>query len=301
MSNETLGQVIDGKAIAQVIRNELRLQVDAQLGVRGRPPGLGVILVGDDAASHVYVNMKEKAAKEAGVLSFAVRLPASTSQEALLQHVRAMNDNPAIDGILVQLPLPKHLDTDAVIAAVDPAKDVDGLHPENMGLLVAGRPAQLMGPLLRPCTPLGCMELLARTGIDVRGKRCLVVGRSNLVGKPLALLLLERSATVTVAHSQTADLRGEVERAEVVLAAVGRPHLIQGEWLRSAHAVIDVGVNRLADGKLVGDVQYEEARQRVQHITPVPGGVGPMTIAMLLRNTLEAYLYRTKASSMKAV
>jgi methylenetetrahydrofolate dehydrogenase (NADP+)/methenyltetrahydrofolate cyclohydrolase len=234
------------------------------------------------------VRNKDRAAASAGIAVQTIRLPAETAQAALLAQVAALNDDPAVDGILVQLPLPPHIDPRAVIAAIDPAKDVDGLHPVNAGRLANGDPA------LVPCTPLGVMKLLAAAGIALRGARALVLGRSNLVGRPVAALLLHADATVTVAHSRTRDLPGECRRADVLVAAVGRPEMVRGDWLRSGAVVIDVGINRRADGALVGDVAFEECRAVASAITPVPGGVGPMTIACLLENTVEAALRRRR-------
>jgi methylenetetrahydrofolate dehydrogenase (NADP+)/methenyltetrahydrofolate cyclohydrolase len=274
--------LIDGKAVAASLRAALAGRV-AGLGFR---PGLAVVLVGDDAASAVYVRNKDRAAASVGIGAETIRLPAETAQADLLARIAALNADPAVDGILVQLPLPKHIDARAVIAAIDPAKDVDGLHPINAGRLADGDPA------LVPCTPLGVMKLLGTAGIALRGARALVLGRSNLVGRPVAALLLNADATVTVAHSRTRDLPGECRRADILVAAVGRPEMVRGDWLRPGAVVIDVGINRLDDGRLVGDVAFEEARLVASAITPVPGGVGPMTIACLLENTVQAALAR---------
>jgi len=280
-------QLIDGKTVAARIRGEVAEAV-AHRAARGlRVPGLVTVLVGDDPASKVYVGGKQRQAKEVGLLSEAVELPATTSQDALLDVVRAYNRRDDIDGILVQLPLPEGLDPNRVIAEISPDKDVDGLHPVNQGALLAGSRG------LRPCTPLSCMELIAGTGRSLRGAHAVVIGRSALVGKPVALLLLERDATVVMCHSKTADLAGEVARADVVVAAVGRPQLVRGDWIKPGAVVIDVGINRI-DGKLVGDVEFARAAERASFITPVPGGVGPMTIAMLLKNTLSACQARTE-------
>ncbi|NLY95637.1 MAG: bifunctional methylenetetrahydrofolate dehydrogenase/methenyltetrahydrofolate cyclohydrolase FolD [Myxococcales bacterium] len=280
--------IIDGKALAQKVREEVRVRAKAFEEAFGRKPGLHVILVGDDPASQVYVRNKERAAEKDGLAGLVHRLPADTSQETLLAKVRELNEDDAIDGILVQLPLPKHLDELAVVDAIAPEKDVDGLHPVNAGLLVAGRDG------LRPCTPSGCMRILEEAGVDPSGKRAIVVGRSILVGKPIALMLLEKNATVTIAHSRTADLEARVREADIVVAAVGKPELVRGSWLKPGAVVIDVGINRLADGSLVGDVHYGEAVEVASVITPVPGGVGPMTIAHLLENTVKAAELRAR-------
>jgi methylenetetrahydrofolate dehydrogenase (NADP+)/methenyltetrahydrofolate cyclohydrolase len=276
-----VGQTIDGKAVAAAVRREVRERV-ARLTEGGLVPGLATVLVGDDPASRVYVGTKEKACVEVGIRSFGQRLAASSTQAQILDLVRDLGRNPDVHGILVQLPLPGGLDVQAVIEALPPAKDVDGLHPVSQGRLMAGQPG------LRPCTPLGVMRLLDETGVSLRGARAVVVGRSLLVGKPVALLLLERHATVTLCHSRTVDLGGEVARADVVVAATGQAGLVRGEWIRPGAVVIDVGINRGPDGKLCGDVEFAVARERAAYITPVPGGVGPMTVAMLLANTVAA-------------
>ncbi|TMA41701.1 MAG: bifunctional methylenetetrahydrofolate dehydrogenase/methenyltetrahydrofolate cyclohydrolase FolD [Deltaproteobacteria bacterium] len=276
-----MGQTIDGKAVAAAVREEVRERV-ARLAVRGIVPGLAAILVGDDPASRVYVGNKEKACADAGIRSFRHRLPASTPEGELLALVARLGRDPEVHGILVQLPLPPPLRAPAVIEALAPEKDVDGLHPVNQGRLLAGLPG------LRPCTPLGILRLIDTTGGVLGGAHAVVVGRSVLVGKPVALLLLERHATVTLCHSRTADLPREVGRAQVLIAATGQPGLIRGEWIRPGAVVIDVGINRGPDGKLCGDVEFEPARERAGFITPVPGGVGPMTVAMLLANTVTA-------------
>ncbi len=276
-----LGIRIDGKAAAERVREEVRSRVEA-MADRVRP-GLATVLVGDDPASAVYVRSKHRACEKVGIESVHVELPATVTQSELIGHIDDLNARPDVHGILVQLPLPEGLDEKAVIERVSAAKDVDGLHPVSQGRLLAGQP----GP--RPCTPLGCMRLLDEAGVDPRGKRAVVVGRSLLVGKPVALLLLERHATVTLCHSRTTDLAGEIGRADIVVAALGRPRAIPGAWIKEGATVIDVGINRIAEG-LVGDVDYESAIERAGHITPVPGGVGPMTIAMLLSNTVEAAL-----------
>jgi methylenetetrahydrofolate dehydrogenase (NADP+)/methenyltetrahydrofolate cyclohydrolase len=252
----------------------------------GRAPGLAVVKVGDDPASAVYVRNKRKACEECGITSFAHDLPATASRGELLQLIELLNRDDAVDGILLQLPLPKGLDSTEIMDTIDPAKDVDGFHPTNTGLLAQKRPG------LRPCTPWGVLRLLKDYSLDVTGMRAVVVGASNIVGRPMALELLLARATVTVCHTGTRDLRGEVERADLVVAAVGKPAYIPGIWIRDSAVVIDVGINRLPDGKLAGDVEFAAAAARAAWITPVPGGVGPMTIAMLLSNTVDAALLR---------
>jgi methylenetetrahydrofolate dehydrogenase (NADP+) / methenyltetrahydrofolate cyclohydrolase len=274
--------VLDGKAVAARVRAQVKTRAAEFFKARGRPPGLAVVKVGSDPASTVYVRNKRLACEEAGIKSFAFDLPDSISQEALLAQVRALNLDPRVDGILVQLPLPAGLDANEVMDLVDPAKDVDGFHPYNTGLLAQKRPR------LRPCTPYGVIRLAQEYGIALTGLRATVVGASNIVGRPMALELMLAGATVTVCHTRTRDLKAEVERAEVVVAAVGRPGMIRGEWIRPGAAVFDVGINRTDAGRLVGDVEYEAAAERAAWITPVPGGIGPMTIAMLLSNTLDA-------------
>lgn len=275
-------RIIDGKAIAAEVRAKVAARARAFAAARGRAPRLEVVLVGDDPASHIYVRNKERAAAGAGIRGSVHRMPADTSQEALIEKVRALSEDPTVDGILVQLPLPKHLDPQPVIDAIDPGKDVDGLHPTNAGLLWSDREA------LQPCTPRGCLYLLDAIGAKFEGARAIVIGRSMLVGKPIAAMLLARNATVTLAHSRTRDLEAQVREAEIVVAAVGRAELVRGAWIREGAIVLDVGINRREDGTLVGDVELETARERAAWITPVPGGVGPMTIAMLLLNTVEA-------------
>ena len=274
--------IIDGKAIAAVLRAEVAARVRAA----GFTPGLAVILVGEDPASSVYVRTKDRAAREAGIDARTIRLGAETSQAHLLETIRALNDDPAIDGILVQLPLPRAIDPRAVIEAIDPAKDVDGFHPLNVGHLADGRPA------LVPCTPLGVMKLLHAAGIETAGARAVVLGRSAIVGRPMARLLLAADATVTIAHSRTRDLPGECRRADILVAAVGRPEMVKADWIQPGATVIDVGINRLPDGRLVGDVAFNACAAVAGAITPVPGGVGPMTVACLLENTLTAALRR---------
>ncbi|ACL69405.1 bifunctional methylenetetrahydrofolate dehydrogenase/methenyltetrahydrofolate cyclohydrolase FolD [Halothermothrix orenii] len=280
-----MGKIIDGKKIASEIRNELKEEVK-KFTEEGRPPGLSVVLVGDDPASRTYVRMKEKVAKEIGIYSKVDYLSRQTTQDELLDIVDKLNNDEKIDGILVQLPLPDHIDEKAVIEAISPFKDVDGFHPINTGKLFSG----MTGQRFEACTPLGIIELLDREGIEIDGKKAVVVGRSNIVGKPVAHLLLERHATVTVCHSHTADLGIETRQADILVVAAGRPKLVKGEMVKEGAAVIDVGTNRV-DGHLVGDVDFEAARQRAGYITPVPGGVGPMTIAMLMKNTVKARKY----------
>jgi methylenetetrahydrofolate dehydrogenase (NADP+) / methenyltetrahydrofolate cyclohydrolase len=271
-------RIINGTEVAAKLRAHLAEEV-SRLPYQ---PGLAVVLVGDDPASAVYVRNKDRAANATGIAVQTIRLPTSTSQPELLARVARLNADPAIDGILVQLPLPAHIATQAVVEAVDPAKDVDGFHPYNVGRLASGHPVMV------PCTPLGVMRLLAKAGVPLEGARALVAGRSTIVGRPLASLLLAANATVTLAHSRTHDLAAECRRADIVVAAVGKPELVRGNWIAPGATVIDVGVNRLPDGKLVGDVAFAEAAAVAGAITPVPGGVGPMTIACLLENTVRA-------------
>jgi methylenetetrahydrofolate dehydrogenase (NADP+)/methenyltetrahydrofolate cyclohydrolase len=272
---------IDGKAVAARLRGEVAAAA-SELRGRGVVPTLAVVLVGDDPASAVYVRSKTKAAREASVDVRDHKLPATTSQGDLLQLIDQLNRDPIVDGILVQLPLPAPLDADAVLRALDPAKDVDGLHPVSLGLLAQGKPGFV------PCTPSGSMRLLREVGTELSGARAVVIGRSLLVGKPIALLLANANATVTLCHSRTRDLADEVRRADIVVAAVGRPEMVRGEWIKPGAVVIDVGINRTAEGKLIGDVEFALAAERARAITPVPGGVGPMTIACLLENTVAA-------------
>jgi methylenetetrahydrofolate dehydrogenase (NADP+)/methenyltetrahydrofolate cyclohydrolase len=276
-----MAQLIDGKAVAAQVRLEVKAEVERLKAERGIVPGLAVVRVGEDPASKIYVTGKKKAALEVGFNSWEHHLEASITQEALLAQVERLNADPAVHGILVQLPLPKHIDAERIISAVRPDKDVDGFHPVNAGLLSLGKPG------LRPCTPWGVMRLLQEAKCDPAGKRAVVVGRSNIVGKPMALMLLQADATVTVCHRKS-NLPLEVGMADILVAAVGVPELIQGAWLKPGAVVIDVGMNRMPDGKLKGDVEFEAAKERASAITPVPGGVGPMTIAMLMRNTLVA-------------
>ena len=275
-------RILDGKALSAKLRAGLAARI-AGLPFR---PGLRVVRVGEDPASGVYVRNKDRAALEAGFDSATLHLPESTTEAALLAEIARLNDDAAVDGILVQLPLPAHIRAEAAIAAVDPAKDVDGFHPLNAGRLAAGQPG------LVPCTPRGVLHLLAEAGVALQGARALVLGRSQIVGRPMAQLLLGADCTVTIAHSRTRDLPAECRRAEILIAAAGRPEMVRGDWIAPGAVVIDVGINRLGDGRLVGDVAYVEALGHTGAITPVPGGVGPMTIACLLENTLEAALAR---------
>jgi methylenetetrahydrofolate dehydrogenase (NADP+)/methenyltetrahydrofolate cyclohydrolase len=279
-------KVIDGKAVAAQVRAEVAERARSFQARFGRPPGLAVVQVGEDPASSVYVRNKRRSCVDVGIESFAHDLPASIPEAELLALVEKLNADSRVDGILMQMPLPKGLDASRMIDAIDPAKDVDGLHPFNEGLLVVGRPG------LRACTPSGCMRLLAAVHCNPSGKTAVVVGRSILVGKPMALLLLEANATVTIAHSRTADLASTVRGADIVVAAVGRANMIKGAWIKPGAVVLDVGTNKGADGKLVGDVEFEAAKRVASAITPVPGGVGPMTIALLLSNTVDAALAR---------
>lgn len=276
-----MAQIIDGKALAGQIREEIAQQTQALIA-EGVTPGLAVVLVGEDPASRVYVTMKEKACAAAGIYSVEHKLPTTTTEQELLDLVERLNQDPRIDGILVQLPLPDQIDEAKILEAISPAKDVDGFHPYNVGRLVTGN------ALFKPCTPYGVMVMLQRIGVDLTGKNVVVVGRSNIVGKPVALMCLAAHATVTICHSRTRDLAAKVAAADVVIAAVGRPEMIKGDWIKAGAVVIDVGVNRVGEKKLVGDVAYAAAAERASAITPVPGGVGPMTIAMLLQNTLES-------------
>lgn len=274
-------RVLDGKQVAAEISDALRLEV-AALSAAGRPPGLAVVLVGDDPASAVYVRLKSRRAEDLGMYHRQVTLPATTSEAELLAVVDSLNADPAIDGILVQVPLPAGIDKDVVLDRISPAKDVDGFHPVNTGRLWQRRAAFV------PCTPAGVVELLKRTGVDLRGKDAVVIGRSNIVGKPMVALLEQLDCTVTLAHSRTRNLPGVVGRADVVIAAVGVLEMVKGAWIKPGAIVIDVGVNKRPDGKLGGDVEYAAAAERASWITPVPGGVGPMTIAMLMTNTVRA-------------
>jgi len=274
-------KIIDGKAIAAQLREEIAAGA-ATLKSQGVTPGLAVVLVGDDPASQVYVRMKEQACEKAGIFSDEHKLPAETTEAQLLALIDELNRDERIDGILVQLPLPKQINESKVLEAISPKKDVDGFHPYNVGRLVTGN------PLFQPCTPYGVMKMIEHTGVDLTGKEVVVVGRSNIVGKPVALMCLSKHATVTICHSRTRDLAAQVAKADVLIAAVGQPEMIKGAWIKPGAVVIDVGVNRVGEKKLVGDVEFDAALERAGAITPVPGGVGPMTITMLLYNTLES-------------
>ncbi len=275
-------QIIDGKKIASQVRERVAKGIKERLDAGLRAPGLAVILIGNDPASEVYVNHKRRACKEVGIESVAYDLPVTTTQDELLTLIDQLNEAPDVDGILVQLPLPQHLDANLILERIRPDKDVDGFHPYNLGRL-----AQRM-PVLRPCTPKGVITLLESTGIDLHGLDACVVGASNIVGRPMSLELLLAGCTVTTTHRFTRDLAACVSRADVVVVGVGKPNLVQGEWIKEGAIVIDVGINRLDNGTLVGDVEFAEAAKRASWITPVPGGVGPMTVATLMENTLYA-------------
>jgi methylenetetrahydrofolate dehydrogenase (NADP+)/methenyltetrahydrofolate cyclohydrolase len=279
-------KIIDGKALAEQIKGQIRGASDALAAAGKRRPGLAVIMVGDSAASEVYVRNKRRSCEQTGIVSSAHDLPASTSEAELLALIQLLNRDNAIDGILVQLPLPSQIRTRPIIDAIDPAKDVDGFHPYNLGRLAQRE------PLLRSCTPYGVMRLVESTGAKIAGMEAVVVGASNIVGRPMLLELVLAGATTTICHSRTRDLASVVARADLVVAAVGQPNMVRGAWIKPGAIVIDVGINRLSTGKLVGDVEYEAAAARASWITPVPGGVGPMTVAMLMQNTLEAYQRR---------
>lgn len=283
--------IIDGKALALSLREGIAHEVSALEKTTGLKPGLAAVLVGDDPASAVYVRNKKIACEKAGLYPQEHVLPASTSQEALLALIHQLNADPKIHGILVQLPLPAHIESRAILQAVSPEKDVDGFHPVNVGRLVEG------DPVFVPCTPKGVIHMIDSTGVDIAGKRAVVIGRSNIVGKPVAMLLLHRHATVTICHSRTKDLPSVVREADIVIAAIGKPLFVTPDMIKIGAVVIDVGINRLADGKLVGDVDFDRVKERAGWITPVPGGVGPMTIAMLLQNTLESAKRFAKHSS----
>jgi methylenetetrahydrofolate dehydrogenase (NADP+) / methenyltetrahydrofolate cyclohydrolase len=272
-------KIIDGKALAQRIRGTIATNA-ARLTAAGTTPGLAVVLVGADPASQIYVRNKTRACVEAGIRTFDHHLPAETAEATLLELVLRLNADPAVDGILVQLPLPPHIDSRKILLSVDPSKDVDGFHPDNLGRLLVGEPRFIA------CTPFGIMKLLEEGGARLSGARAVVLGRSNIVGKPMAVLLTAADATVTVCHSRSRDLADEVKRADVVVAAIGKAEMVRGEWIREGAVVIDVGTNRNAEGKPVGDVEFAAAAERAAAITPVPGGVGPMTITMLLHNTV---------------
>ena len=283
-------QILDGKAIAQQVRESVAIRVQQRLQRGERRPGLAVILVGSNAASEVYVRNKRHACEQAGILSISHDLPVDIAESRLLELIDQLNSDDSVDGILVQLPLPRHVDPERVIERIHPFKDVDGFHPYNIGRL-----AQRL-PRLRPCTPAGVMILLAHTGIPLVGLEAVIIGASNIVGRPMALELLHAACTVTVCHSRTRDVAEHVRRADLVVAAVGRPGFVRGDWIKQGAVVIDVGINRLATGKLTGDVEFDAAAERAAWITPVPGGVGPMTVATLMENTLQAAEWRKSES-----
>lgn len=286
MTQNMTANIIDGKAIAAELRTNIRQQVAARRQQGLRAPGLAVILVGQDPASEIYVRNKRKACEETGIISVAHDLPAETTQDTLLELIDTLNADASVDGILVQLPLPAHINAETVIERIDPGKDVDGFHPYNIGRLA------LRMPVLRPCTPRGVITLLESTGEPLRGRDAVIVGASNIVGRPMSLELLLAGCTVTTCHRFTRDLAAHVRQAEILIVAVGKPGIVKGEWIKSGATVIDVGINRTEEGKLVGDIEFDPACERAGWITPVPGGVGPMTVATLLQNTLEAAEHR---------
>jgi methylenetetrahydrofolate dehydrogenase (NADP+)/methenyltetrahydrofolate cyclohydrolase len=290
MTEQNSAQILDGSATAAAIREDLAKQVKELTAGGKRAPGLAVVLVGDDPASHIYVKNKVNACKKAGIQSWLFQFPADASGDAVIEKVRELNADDQVDGILVQLPLPKQIDTEEVLMTISPEKDADGLHSYNVGMLATGKP----GP--RPCTPLGVMVLLERYGVEVNGKNAVVIGRSNLVGKPIALMLLEKHATVTICHSRSKNLDQIAKGADILVVAVGKPHMVKGSWIKPGAVVIDVGIHRdtneHGESKIIGDVVFDEATKIASKITPVPGGVGPMTIAMLLSNTVENYRRR---------
>jgi methylenetetrahydrofolate dehydrogenase (NADP+)/methenyltetrahydrofolate cyclohydrolase len=280
-TEEFMAQIIDGKQISRDIKEELKTEV-ASLKAQGKECCLAVIQVGNDPASSVYVNNKKKACEYIGIRSLAYELPEETTQEELLALVDRLNNDSSVHGILCQLPLPKHIDEDAVITAISPKKDVDGFHPENVGNLVIGQQGFVS------CTPAGIIQLLKRSGVEMSGKHCVVIGRSNIVGKPMALLMLRENATVTICHSRTKNLKEICREADILIVAIGKPRFVGADYIREGAVVIDVGIHRNEDNKLCGDVKYDEAEKKASLITPVPGGVGPMTIAMLMNNCVEA-------------
>ena len=282
-----MAQILSGKEVSQRIKDELKQEV-IKLKEEGINPGLAVIIVGEDPASKVYVNNKKKACEEIGILSEEYALPEETTEEELLALINKLNNKKEINGILVQLPVPKHINEETIINAIDPKKDVDAFHPVNVGKIMVGNFDFV------PCTPAGVMELIKESGIEVSGKECVVVGRSNIVGKPQAMLLLHKNGTVTICHSRTVDLKEKTKKADILVAAVGIPEFIKGDMIKEGAVVIDVGINRVADKKLVGDVDFEACEKVASAITPVPGGVGPMTIAMLMKNTVKAAIIQNK-------
>lgn len=283
-------QLIDGKAIACEVRGEVRAAIESMVAAGQRRPGLAVIKVGDNPASAVYVRNKRASCEECGIVSRAIDLPHSTSEIELLSRIDQLNADDSIDGILVQLPLPEHIRQTEVVERIDPRKDVDGFHPYNIGRLAE------RNPLIRPCTPYGVIRMLEYIGISVKGQHCVIVGASNIVGRPMSLELLLMGATTTVTHRFTENLAAHVREADILIAAAGKPGLVRGEWIKPGAVVVDVGINRLNDGSLCGDVEFQAAAERASWITPVPGGVGPMTVAMLMKNTLEASLRRQNRS-----
>lgn len=278
-------QILDGKAIAEELISQIAQKVEARQKNGKRAPALAVVLIGDNPASAVYVRNKKRACEAAGIRSISYELSSTISEQELLQLIKKLNQDTEVDGILVQLPLPPHLDADKVLALIDPSKDVDGFHPYNIGRLA------LKIPVLRPCTPYGVMTLLEKTGVPIKGKDAVVVGASNIVGRPMMLELLLAHATVTICHSQTQHLEAKVRAADILVVGVGRPNFIPGAWIKPNAVVIDVGINRLEDGTLCGDIDFNKAKEQASWITPVPGGVGPMTVAMLMQNTLTAAQY----------
>lgn len=277
-----MATLMDGKAVSKKVKEDVRVQVESFIKETGVQPGLATVLVGEDSASQVYIKNKIKSSESCGIKSIHHQLDKKTSQTELLGLIQQLNEDDSVHGILVQLPLPEHINADTVIHAIDPRKDVDGFHPENLGRLAAGHDS------LQPCTPLGVMELLKHYDINPAGKDVLIIGRSNIVGKPAALMMIQAHATVCVAHSKTKDLHAKIRNADIIVAAVGRAKFVKGDYINEGAVVIDVGINRTPDGKLCGDVDFETAQERASFITPVPGGVGPMTIAMLMANTLKA-------------
>ncbi|MDQ6953265.1 MAG: bifunctional methylenetetrahydrofolate dehydrogenase/methenyltetrahydrofolate cyclohydrolase FolD [Mariprofundaceae bacterium] len=294
MNPTTSAQILDGKALAARMRTAMRDESTQLKDTHGRAPGLAVIIVGNDPASHVYVKNKKIGCEKVGIASFSYELDAETTQQHLLGLIGELNADPKVDGVLVQLPVPEHIDTNAILSAIDPSKDVDGFHPYNVGCLTVRQPA------LRSCTPYGCMKLLEETGQDLHGKEAVIVGASNIVGRPMAMELLLAGATVTVCHRFTKNLQSHVERADIVVAAAGKQGLIKGAWIKKGATVIDVGIHRREDGSLTGDVDFFEASKRAAWITPVPGGVGPMTITMLLANTITAFKLHVGDDSVQA-
>ena len=285
-----MANIIDGKQVSANVKEQVRQETETLFQKYGKKPGLAVVIVGNDPASRVYVNNKKKACETVGFQSFEYALPEDTTQAELLELVETLNADRNVNGILVQLPVPKQIDDKAIINAISAEKDVDAFHPENVGRIMIGEYAFL------PCTPAGVMELIDSTGVEISGKKCVVIGRSNIVGKPMAMLLLHRSGTVTICHSRTQNLAEITREADILVAAVGKANFVTGDMIKEGAVVIDVGMNRLENGKLCGDVNFAEAEQKASYITPVPGGVGPMTIAMLMKNTLTAFKTQNQIS-----